>query len=52
MAKQVNKVNFKGVEFDSLLAQAGFNSFILYSQKWFEKSNNLLDKLNKNKIYN
>ena len=37
--EQLNNSNFKGVEFDSLLFEAGSNSFTLSPQKWVESTN-------------
>ena len=37
--EKINNVNFKGVASDSLLSEAGFNSFTLSSQKWIENTN-------------
>ena len=34
--EQINNPNFKGVEFDSFLYQAGSNSFVLSPTKWIE----------------
>jgi hypothetical protein len=37
--ERINNPNFKGVEFDSLLFQAGSNSFTLSPSKWIEETN-------------
>ncbi|RZJ80981.1 MAG: KilA-N domain-containing protein [Flavobacterium sp.] len=37
--EQINNQKFKGVEFDSLLFEAGSNSFTLSPTKWIEKTN-------------
>lgn len=37
--KQLNNYDFKGVEFDSLLYEAGSNSFTLSPTKWTELTN-------------
>ncbi|MFW6224800.1 MAG: KilA-N domain-containing protein [Bacteroidota bacterium] len=37
--EQINNKNFKGVEFDSLLYQAGSNSFTLSPSKWIQDTN-------------
>ena len=37
--EKINNSNFKGVEFDSFLNEAGFNSFTLFPSKWCEKTN-------------
>jgi KilA-N domain len=34
--EKINNPNFKGVEFDSFLYQAGSNSFVLSPTKWIE----------------
>lgn len=36
--EKINNNNFKGVEFDSFLSQAGSNSFVLSPQRWIEKT--------------
>ncbi len=36
--EQINNPDFKGVEFDSFLRQAGSNAFVLSPQKWIEKT--------------
>lgn len=36
--EEINNMDFKGVEFDSFLKQAGSNSFVLSPQKWIEKT--------------
>ncbi|HAB51533.1 MAG TPA: DNA-binding protein [Ignavibacteriales bacterium] len=36
--EEINNPNFKGVEFDSFLKQAGSNTFVLSPQKWIEKT--------------
>ena len=36
--EKINNSNFKGVEFDSFLNEAGFNSFTLSPSKWCEKT--------------
>jgi len=36
--EKINNPNFKGVEFDSFLNEAGFNSFTLSPTKWCEKT--------------
>lgn len=36
--EKINNPNFKGVEFDSFLNEAGFNSFTLSPSKWCEKT--------------
>jgi hypothetical protein len=37
--ESLNNENFKGVEFDSLLFEAGSNSFTLSPSKWIEATN-------------
>ena len=37
--EQINNPNFKGVDFDSLLFEAGSNSFTLSPTKWIENTN-------------
>lgn len=37
--EQLNNLNFKGVEFDSFLFEAGSNSFTLSPSKWIESTN-------------
>jgi len=37
--EKLNNPNFKGVEFDTFLQEAGFNAFVLPPQKWIEKTN-------------
>lgn len=37
--ERINNPNFKGVEFDPFLMQAGNNSFVLSPQKWIETTN-------------
>lgn len=37
--EKLNNHDFKGVEFDSFLQNAGFNAFVLPPQKWIEKTN-------------
>ena len=37
--EQLNNSDFKGVEFDSLLYEAGSNSFTLSPTKWAELTN-------------
>jgi len=37
--EEINNPDFKGVEFDSFLRQAGSNAFVLSPQKWIEKTN-------------
>ena len=37
--ERINNLNFKGVEFDSFLSQAGANAFVLSPQRWIEKTN-------------
>ena len=37
--EQLNNSNFKGVEFDSFLYEAGSNSFTLSPSKWIETTN-------------
>lgn len=37
--EELNNPNFKGVEFDSFLFEAGSNSFTLSPTKWIEKTN-------------
>ena len=37
--EKINNTNFKGVEFDTFLKQAGSNAFILSPKKWIEKTN-------------
>lgn len=37
--EQLNNLNFKGVEFDSFLYEAGSNSFTLSPSKWIEATN-------------
>ncbi len=39
--ERINNPNFKGVEFDSFLSQAGANAFVLSPQRWIEKTNAL-----------
>ncbi len=48
--EQLNNPNFKGVEFDPLLYQAGSNSFTLSPTKWIETVNakGIISKLGKN----
>ena len=36
--EKINNPDFKGVEFDSFLNQAGYNAFVLSPQKWIEKT--------------
>jgi hypothetical protein len=36
--EQINNPYFKGVEFDSFLAKAGSNAFVLSPQRWIEKT--------------
>lgn len=36
--ERINNPNFKGVEFDSFLSQAGANAFVLSPQRWIEKT--------------
>jgi len=36
--EKINNPDFKGVEFDPLLKQAGSNTFVLSPQKWIEKT--------------
>ena len=36
--ERINNPNFKGVEFDSFINEAGFNSFTLSPSKWCEKT--------------
>jgi len=36
--EKIHNPNFKGVEFDSFLYQAGSNSFVLSPSKWIEKT--------------
>ena len=38
MWEEINNPDFKGVEFDSFLRQAGSNAFVLSPQKWIEKT--------------
>ena len=37
--EKIHNPNFKGVEFDSFLYQAGSNSFVLSPTKWIEATN-------------
>jgi hypothetical protein len=37
--EKLNNPNFKGVEFDSFMYQAGSNSFVLSPSKWIESTN-------------
>lgn len=37
--EQLNNPDFKGVEFDSFMFEAGSNSFTLSPSKWIEKTN-------------
>lgn len=48
--EKINNSNFKGVEFDSFLNEAGFNSFTLSPSKWCEKTNaiGIFTKVGKN----
>ena len=48
--EKINNPNFKGVEFDSFLNEAGFNSFTLSPTKWCEKTSaiGIFTKLGKN----
>jgi len=36
LGEQINNPNFKGVDFDSLMSEAGSNSFTLSPTKWIE----------------
>ena len=36
--EKIHNPNFKGVEFDSFLYEAGSNSFVLSPSKWIEKT--------------
>jgi len=48
--EKINNPNFKGVEFDSFLNEAGFNSFTLSPSKWCEKTSaiGIFTKIGKN----
>jgi hypothetical protein len=48
--EKINNPNFKGVEFDSFLKEAGFNSFTLSPSKWCEKTSaiGIFTKIGKN----
>ncbi|WP_323594881.1 KilA-N domain-containing protein [Aliarcobacter butzleri] len=48
--EKINNPDFKGVEFDSFLNEAGFNSFTLSPTKWSEKTSaiGIFTKLGKN----
>lgn len=48
--EELNNINFKGVEFDSFLFEAGSNSFTLSPSKWVEKTNaiGIISKQGKN----
>lgn len=48
--EKINNPNFKRVEFDSFLNEAGFNSFTLSPSKWCEKTSaiGIFTKLGKN----
>ncbi len=37
--ERLNNPDFKGVEFDSFMHQAGSNSFVLSPSKWIESTN-------------
>src|SRR3989338_917601 len=37
--ERINNTQFKGVEFDSFLSEAGSNAFVLSPQRWIEKTN-------------
>lgn len=37
--ERINNPDFKGVEFDSFMSEAGKNAFVLSPQKWIEKTN-------------
>ncbi len=37
--EQLNNLNFKGVEFDTFIFEAGSNAFTLSLSKWVEKTN-------------
>lgn len=37
--ERINNPNFKGVEFDSFMGEAGKNAFVLSPQKWIENTN-------------
>ena len=36
--EQINNINFKGVEFDSFMNEAGSNAFTLSPSKWIEST--------------
>ena len=48
--EKINNPDFKGVEFDSFLSEAGFNSFTLSPTKWCEKTSaiGIITKIGKN----
>ena len=43
--ERINNPNFKGVEFDAFMFEAGSNSFVLSPSKWIE-STNAIGKIN------
>src|SRR3989344_8992557 len=39
--ERINNPDFKGVEFDAFMKEAGTNAFVLSPQKWVEKTNSI-----------
>jgi hypothetical protein len=37
--EKINNLDFKGVEFDSFMNQAGTNTFVLSPSKWIKETN-------------